>query len=74
MFRTVYLSSRGGGDATIAIQLRKVNKGSQVRRILEKMIICFKKMYHVNYIVFCKIPICFKKIPNVSRFVSPPVH
>ena len=52
-----------GGYATIAIQLRKVNKGSQERRILEKMIICFKKMYHLDYIVICKkkIPICFKK-------------
>ena len=55
--------SRGGGYATIEIQLRKVNKGSQERRILEKMIICFKKMYHLDYIVICKkkIPICFKK-------------
>ena len=39
--------SGGGGCAANATQLNKVNKDTQERRILKKMIVCIKNMYRL---------------------------
>jgi hypothetical protein len=39
--------SGGGGYAANATQLNKLNKNTQERRILDKMIICINNMYRL---------------------------